>query len=77
LWCGPDELLRLHVRASRLGGWQSDRDVVSRRLGHANEALTARIYAHVLPQQGADAAARFAEIIDAAETGEDDEKKEA
>ena len=38
--------------------------VVSRRLGHANEAFTARQYAHVLPQQGADAAARFAALID-------------
>ncbi len=38
--------------------------IVSRRLGHANEAFTARQYAHVLPQQGADAAARFAALID-------------
>lgn len=38
--------------------------VVSRRLGHANEASTARQYAHVLPQQGAEAAARFAALVD-------------
>jgi integrase len=38
--------------------------VVSRRLGHANEAFTARVYGHVLPQQAADAAARFAALVD-------------
>ena len=38
--------------------------VVSRRLGHANEAFTAKVYAHVLPGQGAEAAAAFAGAID-------------
>lgn len=38
--------------------------VVSRRLGHANEAFTARVYAHVLPGQQAEAAAVFARAID-------------
>lgn len=37
--------------------------VVSRRLGHASEAFTATTYAHVLPQQGAQAAATFAAAI--------------
>ncbi len=37
--------------------------VVSRRLGHAAEAFTARVYAHVLPGQGAEAAATFAAAI--------------
>ncbi len=37
--------------------------VVSRRLGHASEAFTAATYAHVLPQQGAEAAASFAAAI--------------
>lgn len=37
--------------------------VVSRRLGHASEAFTATTYAHVLPQQGAQAAATFAATI--------------
>lgn len=38
--------------------------VVSRRLGHANEAFTARVYAHVLPGQQAAAAATFEAAID-------------
>lgn len=38
--------------------------VVSRRLGHATEAFTAQRYASVLPQQGADAAAKFASVVD-------------
>lgn len=38
--------------------------VVSRRLGHASEAFTAQVYAHVLPQQQAQAAARFAQLVD-------------
>lgn len=37
--------------------------VVSRRLGHASEAFTAATYAHVLPQQGAAAAATFAAAV--------------
>lgn len=40
--------------------------VVSRRLGHANEAFTARVYSHVLPGQQADAAALFAAAVDGA-----------
>lgn len=38
--------------------------VVSRRLGHASETFTAQVYAHVLPGQQEDAAARFAALID-------------
>lgn len=38
--------------------------VVSRRLGHANEAFTARQYAHVQAGQQAEAAARFAATVD-------------
>ena len=38
--------------------------VVSRRVGHASEAFTEKQYAHVLPGQQPDAAARFAELID-------------
>ena len=38
--------------------------VVSRRLGHSSETFTAKIYAHVLPGQQEDAAARFAALID-------------
>ncbi len=37
--------------------------VVSRRLGHASEAFTAQVYAHVLPQQGEQAAAAFAALV--------------
>ncbi len=37
--------------------------VVSRRIGHSSEAFTAQRYAHVLPQQGAAAAAAFAAAI--------------
>lgn len=38
--------------------------VVSARLGHASEAFTAQVYAHVLPRQDAEAAVRFAELVD-------------
>lgn len=38
--------------------------VVSRRLGHSNEAFTARQYAHVLPGQQAEAAATLAAAVD-------------
>lgn len=38
--------------------------VVSRRLGHASEAFTAQVYAHVLPGQQAEAAAAFAAAVD-------------
>lgn len=37
--------------------------VVSRRLGHASEAFTLSQYSHVLPQQGAHAAAAFADAV--------------
>lgn len=40
--------------------------VVQRRLGHANPSVTLSFYAHVLPQQAAEAASRFAALIDAA-----------
>lgn len=39
--------------------------VVSRRLGHSSEAFTAKVYAHVLPGHGAEAAAVFAAAIEA------------
>lgn len=38
--------------------------VVSRRLGHANEAFTARVYSHVLPGQDGAAADDFAAMVD-------------
>lgn len=38
--------------------------VVSRRVGHASEAFTEKQYAHVLPGQQRDAAARLANLID-------------
>ncbi len=37
--------------------------VVSRRLGQASEAFTLSQYSHVLPQQGAHAAAAFADAV--------------
>jgi hypothetical protein len=37
---------------------------LSPRLGHASEAFTLQQYGHVLPGQQADAAARFAQVID-------------
>jgi integrase len=40
--------------------------VVQRRLGHSNPSVTLSFYAHVLPQQAAEAAARFAALIDVA-----------
>ncbi len=43
--------------------------VVSRRLGHANEAFTAKVYAHVLPGQQADAATSFASLVDSLSAG--------
>lgn len=38
--------------------------VVSRRLGHSNEAFTARVYSHVLPGQDGAAANDFAAMVD-------------
>lgn len=49
--------------------------VVSRRLGHASEAFTAQVYAHVLPQQQAQAAARFAALLE--RNGGDAEQEDA
>ncbi len=40
--------------------------VVSARLGHADPALTLRVYAHVLPGQQRDAAALVGEAIERA-----------
>lgn len=37
--------------------------VVSRRLGHASEAFTHQVHAHLLPQQGAEAAVIFAAAV--------------
>jgi integrase len=39
--------------------------VVSKRLGHASEGFTLMQYAHVIPGQGQDAAARLAALVDA------------
>lgn len=43
--------------------------VVSRRLGHADEAFTAKTYAHVLNGQGSKAAATLAALVEAAGAG--------
>lgn len=53
-----------HTHATLLLQGGEPLHVVSRRLGHANEAFTARQYAHVMPGQQADAAARFAAAVD-------------
>jgi integrase len=37
--------------------------VVSERLGHAHPGFTMATYQHVLPDMGADAAARFAGLL--------------
>lgn len=37
--------------------------VVSRRLGHASEAFTAYVYAHVLPGQQREAAETFSRLV--------------
>ncbi|MCC5948114.1 MAG: tyrosine-type recombinase/integrase [Nitriliruptoraceae bacterium] len=53
-----------HTHASLLLASGVPLHVVSRRLGHANEAFTAKTYAHVLNGQGAEAAAKLAGLID-------------
>lgn len=55
-------LRRTHATLLLKGG--EPLHVVSRRLGHADEAFTARQYAHVQAGQQADAAARFAAAVD-------------
>jgi integrase len=40
--------------------------VVSERLGHSNPAFTMTTYQHVIPGMQEDAAATFAQLIDAA-----------
>ena len=37
--------------------------VVSKRVGHANVSMTLDIYAHALPDQQQDAAARLAAVL--------------
>jgi len=41
--------------------------VVAARLGHRDAAMTLRVYAHVLSDQGASAAATFAQLMASAE----------
>lgn len=50
----PHGLRHTHATLLLLAG--EPLHVVSRRLGHANEAFTARVYEHVLPRQGERAA---------------------
>ncbi|MDP8929227.1 MAG: tyrosine-type recombinase/integrase, partial [Actinomycetota bacterium] len=58
-----------HTHATLLLAAGNPLHVVSRRLGHANEAFTAKTYAHVLPGQQADAAASFASLVDSPSDG--------
>jgi hypothetical protein len=38
--------------------------VVAARLGHADPSITLRVYAHVIPQQAAEVADRFARLLE-------------
>jgi integrase len=53
-----------HTHASLLLAAGEQIKVVSERLGHASVAITHEIYEHVMPGRQAEAAARFAAIID-------------
>lgn len=53
-----------HTHASLLLAAGEQIKVVSERLGHASVAITHEIYEHVMPGRQAEAAARFAAIVD-------------
>lgn len=61
----PEQHLHMlrHLHASFLLAANEPLHVVSKRLGHKDPSFTARQYAHVLPQQDAQAAQRFAEVL--------------
>lgn len=46
--------------------------VVARRLGHADPAVTLRTYAHVLADQAAEVATLFASLVDTSNEGPTD-----
>lgn len=53
--------------------------VVAARLGHSDPSVTLRVYAHVIPQQAAEVADRFARLLedDAPESSPEDDDDSA
>jgi integrase len=54
-----------HVHATLLLKAGVPVHVVAARLGHADPSITLRVYAHVIPEQAAEVADRFAALMDA------------
>jgi len=52
-----------HTHATILLSDRTPVSTVSQRLGHRSEVVTLTVYAHVLPGDGKQAAARFAELV--------------
>lgn len=52
-----------HVHATLLLKAGVPVHVVAARLGHADPSITLRVYAHVIPEQAAEVANRFADLL--------------
>lgn len=50
--------------------------VVTARLGRADPSVTLRVYAHVIPEQAAEVADRFANLVDQDNEGTDEHGEE-
>lgn len=58
-----------HVHATLLLKAGVPVHVVAARLGHADPSVTLRVYAHVIPEQAAEVADRFADLVDEDDQG--------
>ena len=58
-----------HVHATLLLKAGVPVHVVAARLGHADPSVTLRVYAHVIPEQAAEVADRFADLVDQDDEG--------
>lgn len=61
-----------HVHATLLLKAGVPVHVVAARLGHADPSVTLRVYAHVIPEQAAEVADRFADLVDQEDEGTDE-----
>ncbi len=59
-----------HVHATLLLKAGVPVHVVAARLGHADPSVTLRVYAHVIPEQAAEVADRFANLVDRDDEGD-------
>lgn len=65
-----------HVHATLLLKAGVPVHVVAARLGHADPSVTLRVYAHVIPEQAAEVADRFADLVDEGTEEHGDETEE-